>query len=246
MIKENAHILITGGVRGIGRAIALGFARYKVNIHIWDISNEGYDTLEKLIEEMGSSSTFTKVNVASFSEVENAVAAMLKDTGCIDIVINNAGITRDNLLMGMKEEDWDSVIAVNLKGTYNVSKHVIRSMIRKRSGSIINIASVIGKMGNKGQANYAASKAGIIGFTKSLAKEVGSRNVRVNAIAPGFIETEMTKTLSDDVIDAYAKLIPLGKMGQPSNVADLCIFLASDMAEYITGQIINVDGGMLM
>lgn len=246
MIKENAHILITGGVRGIGRAIALRFAEYKANIHIWDINDNGYDSLESEIKDKGALSTFAKVNVAVFSEVENAVQSLLNDTGSIDTVINNAGITRDNLLMGMKEDDWDSVIAVNLKGTYNVSKHVIKTMIRKRSGSIINIASVIGIMGNKGQANYAASKAGIIGFTKSLAKEVGSRNVRVNAIAPGFIETEMTKQLPEDVIEAYAKLIPLGKMGQPEDVADLCVFLASDMSQYITGQVINVDGGMLM
>lgn len=246
MIKENAHILITGGVRGIGRAIALGFAEHRVNIHIWDINDNGYDSLEKEIKDKGASSTFAKVNVAAFSEVENAAQMLLERAGCIDTVINNAGITRDNLLMGMKEEDWDNVIGVNLKGTYNVCKHLIKTMIRQRSGSIINIASVIGIMGNKGQANYAASKAGIIGFTKSLAKEVGSRNVRVNAIAPGFIETEMTNQLPEDVINAYAKLIPLGKMGQPEDVADLCVFLASDMSHYITGQVINVDGGMLM
>ncbi len=246
MISENNHILITGGNRGIGKAICLAFARYKTHIHIWDINDNGFKELKNEIEALGSSAYFSKLNVASYSEVEKGTETLLEQAGSIDTVINNAGITRDNLLMGMKEDEWDSVISVNLKGTFNVSKHIIKSMIRKRNGTIINIASVIGLMGNKGQANYAASKAGIIGFTKSLAKEVGSRNVRVNAIAPGFIETEMTRKLPEEVIKNYAKLIPLNRMGQPSEIADLCLFLASDMAKYITGQVINVDGGMLM
>ena len=245
MLNKGLNILVTGGVRGIGKAISLAFSKYESNIYIWDINADGFDELKSAIENNGSKVFFSKVNIADFTQVENAVNEILESNN-IDIVINNAGITKDNLLMGMKEDEWDSVIMVNLKGTFNVSKHIIRSMIKKRSECIINIASVIGLMGNKGQANYAASKAGIIGFTKSLAKEVGSRNIRVNAIAPGFIETEMTMKLSEDVIKEYSKMIPLKRMGKADDVADLCIFLASDMAKYITGQVINCDGGMLM
>ncbi len=245
MLNKGLNILVTGGVRGIGKAISLAFSKYESNIYIWDINDNGFDELKSTIESNGSKVFFNKVNIADFAQVEKAVNDILESNN-IDIVINNAGITKDNLLMGMKEDEWDSVITVNLKGTFNVSKHIIRSMIKKRSGCIINIASVIGLMGNKGQANYAASKAGIIGFTKSLAKEVGSRNIRVNAIAPGFIETEMTLKLSEDVIKEYSKMIPLKRMGKADDVADLCVFLASDMAKYITGQVINCDGGMLM
>ncbi len=245
MLNKGLNILVTGGVRGIGKAISLAFSKYESNIYIWDINDDGFDELKSTIESNGSKVFFSKVNIADFAQVEKAVNDILESNN-IDIVINNAGITKDNLLMGMKEDEWDSVITVNLKGTFNVSKHIIRSMIKKRSGCIINIASVIGLMGNKGQANYAASKAGIIGFTKSLAKEVGSRNIRVNAIAPGFIETEMTLKLSEDVIKEYSKMIPLKRMGKADDVADLCVFLASDMAKYITGQVINCDGGMLM
>lgn len=243
MIEHSKTVLVTGGVRGIGKSIVMGFAEHKANIIVWDVNDAGFDDLKKEVEAKSSTVTFTKVNVSDFSEVESEMDKIGKE---LDILINNAGITRDNLLIGMSEAEWDSVIAVNLKGTYNCSKHAVKHMIRNRAGSIINIASVIGLMGNKGQCNYAASKAGIIGFTKSLAKEVGQRGVRVNAIAPGFIETEMTAQLKEEIIEEYKKLIPLKRMGTPQDVANLCLFLASEYASYITGQVIQVDGGMLM
>lgn len=243
MIENGKTVLVTGGVRGIGKSIVLAFAQYKARMIIWDVNDTGFDELKAEVEKMGSKAEFAKVNVAVLNEVEAEMDKYGKD---IDVLINNAGITRDNLLMGMSEAEWDSVIAVNLKGTFNCSKSVIKYMIRKRAGSIVNIASVIGLMGNKGQCNYSASKAGIIGLTKSLAKEVGQRNVRVNAVAPGFIETEMTASLKEEVIEEYKKLIPLKRMGTPSDVANLCLFLASEYASYITGQVIQVDGGMLM
>ncbi len=246
MLDKNKTIIVTGGTRGIGRAIAEAFANYEANIIIFDIMDTGFEDVKKAIEEKGSKAKFYKVDVSNFQNVEQTIEEVIKEYSQVDVLVNNAGITKDNLLMGMTEEDWDKVIAVNLKGTFNCSKALIKYMIRKRNGSIINIASVIGLMGNKGQCNYAASKAGIIGFTKSLAKEVGQRNVRVNAIAPGFIETEMTKKLPEEVIEDYKKIIPLKRMGQPVDVANLCLFLASEYSSYITGQVIQVDGGMLM
>lgn len=246
MIKKGNIVIVTGGLQGIGREISLAYSMHESAIHVFDLFENGVEELRKEIEERGSRFFFHKVNVSDFKAVEDAIDSVAKESGAIDILVNNAGITKDNLLIGMTEDEWDRVISVNLKGTFNCSKAAVKYMIRKRSGVIINISSVIGIMGNKGQCNYAASKAGIIGFTKSLAKEVGGRNVRVNAIAPGFIETEMTKKLPQNVIDDYSKLIPMGRMGKPKDVADICLFLSSDMAGYITGQVLHIDGGMLM
>ncbi|MGE3062432.1 MAG: 3-oxoacyl-[acyl-carrier-protein] reductase [bacterium] len=244
MEKKNA--LVTGALRGIGNAIAKEYAKNKFNIIIWDIFEEGKDSVIEEIKSMGVDCEFDKVNVSDLAQVSSSIDAIISKHGYLDVLVNNAGITKDNLLISMTEEEFDRVISVNLKGTFNCSKAAVKYMIKRRSGSIINISSVIGIMGNKGQANYAASKAGIIGLTKSLAKEVGSRGVRVNAIAPGFIETEMTKKLPPEVIAEYAKLIPLGKMGSVEDVARVCYFLSSENANYITGQVIHCDGGMLM
>lgn len=246
MIKKGKTVIITGGNRGIGASIAEAFAVHQCHIVIWDVSGDNFENLKEIIESSGSTAEFMKVDVSDFNDVNANMQKVIEKHAVVDVLVNNAGITRDKLLMVMEEDEWDSVININLKGTFNCCKAVIRSMIKKRSGSIINIASVIGKMGNKGQANYAASKAGIMGLTKSLAKEVGQRNVRVNAIAPGFIETAMTQKLSEDVIEAYSDLIPMKRMGKPADVANLCLFLASDYSSYITGQVINCDGGMLM
>ncbi|MEO0234764.1 MAG: 3-oxoacyl-[acyl-carrier-protein] reductase [candidate division WOR-3 bacterium] len=243
---KGKNVIVTGGLRGIGKSISLSFASEGANVIVFDLIDDNLQEIKKEIEKFGVSFEYFKVDVSSFSMVEQVVEEVMKKYENIDFLINNAGITKDNLLISMTEEEWDKVIAVNLKGTFNCSKSVVKYMIKKRKGVITNISSVIGIMGNKGQSNYAASKAGIIGFTKSLAKEVGSRNVRVNAIAPGFIETDMTKKLPEEVIKEYAKLIPLGRMGIPEDVANLCLFLSSEKASYITGQVIHCDGGMLM
>ncbi|MEO0238018.1 MAG: 3-oxoacyl-[acyl-carrier-protein] reductase [candidate division WOR-3 bacterium] len=243
---KGKNVIVTGGLRGIGKSISLSFASEGANVIVFDLIDDNLQEMKKEIEKFGVSFEYFKVDVSSFSMVEQVVEEVMKKYENIDFLINNAGITKDNLLISMTEEEWDKVIAVNLKGTFNCSKSVVKYMIKKRKGVITNISSVIGIMGNKGQSNYAASKAGIIGFTKSLAKEVGSRNVRVNAIAPGFIETDMTKKLPEEVIKEYAKLIPLGRMGIPEDVANLCLFLSSEKASYITGQVIHCDGGMLM
>ncbi|MEO0289356.1 MAG: 3-oxoacyl-[acyl-carrier-protein] reductase [candidate division WOR-3 bacterium] len=243
---KGKNVIVTGGLRGIGKSISLSFASEGANVIVFDLIDDNLQETKNEIEKFGVSFEYFKVDVSSFSKVEQVVEDVIKKYENIDFLINNAGITKDNLLISMTEEEWDKVIAVNLKGTFNCSKSVVKYMIKKRKGVITNISSVIGIMGNKGQSNYAASKAGIIGFTKSLAKEVGSRNVRVNAIAPGFIETDMTKKLPEEVIKEYAKLIPLGRMGKPEDVASLCLFLSSEKASYITGQVIHCDGGMLM
>jgi len=243
---EKKNVLVTGALRGIGNAIAKEYAKHGYNVMIWDIFDDGKENVISEIKEFNVDCDFEKINVSDLTQVISGIDNIIKKYQSLDVLINNAGITKDNLLLSMTEEEWDRVISVNLKGTFNCSKAVVRYMIKKRSGAIINISSVIGIMGNKGQANYAASKAGIIGFTKSLAKEVGSRNIRVNAIAPGFIETEMTKKLGAEVIAEYAKLIPLGRMGNVEDVAKICFFLSSDNANYITGQVIHCDGGMLM
>ncbi|MDI6700007.1 MAG: 3-oxoacyl-[acyl-carrier-protein] reductase [bacterium] len=243
---KGKNVIVTGGLRGIGKSILLGFASKGANVIVFDLIDENLNETKSEVEKFGVSFDYFKVDVSNFSQVEKVVEEIIKKYEKIDFLVNNAGITKDNLLISMSEEEWDKVISVNLKGTFNCSKSVVKYMIKKRSGVIINISSVIGIMGNKGQANYAASKAGIIGLTKSLAKEVGSRNVRVNAIAPGFIETDMTKKLPEEVVKEYAKLIPLGRMGKPEDVANLCLFLSSDKASYITGQVIHCDGGMLM
>jgi 3-oxoacyl-[acyl-carrier protein] reductase len=234
--------LITGGARGIGKRIATKIGSEGARIIIWDIDEDTGRKTEKEILE----STFMKVNICNFREVHEGVQKCLNNLGKIDILVNNAGITRDALLLRMKESDFDQVLSVNLKGTFNCTKAVIPSMLKKRWGRIISISSVIGIIGNKGQANYAASKAGIIAFTKSVAKEVATRGITCNCIAPGYIETEMTRGLSEEVKNAYRKLIPIPRLGAPEDVANLVLFLASDDSSYITGQVIHVDGGMVM
>lgn len=245
-MEENKVALITGGTRGIGKAIAKKFAENGYALVINYVS-ENTD-LEKLKKDINSKNEilFVRANVGDFTSCEELIKKAIEKFGKIDILVNNAGITRDNLIMRMKEEDFDKVIDTNLKGTFNVTKNVIPYMMKKRSGKIVNISSVVGVSGNAGQCNYAASKAGIIGFTKSLAKEVASRNILVNAVAPGFIETNMTDVLKDEIKENIAKNIPLKRMGNSKDVANLVNFLASNESSYITGQVINVDGGMLM
>jgi 3-oxoacyl-[acyl-carrier protein] reductase len=238
--------LITGGARGIGREIAVTFAKEGCCVNICDISSEN---LRAFKEEMKSQDLEVKeltVDVTNLKQVEEMSNIILDKSKKIDILVNNAGITRDALLVRMNEEDWDLVIDVNLKGTFNCSKIVSRAMMKQRGGKIINIASIIGLMGNAGQANYAASKAGIIALTKSLAKELGSRNINVNAIAPGFIQTEMTARLPESIKKEMLARIPLGRFGSTGDVANLALFLASPASDYITGQVFQVDGGMLM
>ncbi len=238
--------MITGAARGIGFSIARSFAAAKAKVVIIDIAS---DAVEKAVNELKENSFeafgYTG-NVTDSAGMENIFSDVVNKLGNIDCLINNAGITRDNLLIRMKEEDWQMVMDINLKGSFLCTQKVFKYMMRNRYGCIINIASVIGITGNSGQANYAASKGGLIAFTKSCAKEFGSRNIRVNAVAPGFIETEMTATLSPETRTEYAKAIPLQKMGLPQDVANVCLFLASEAGNYITGQTIAVDGGLTM
>lgn len=239
--------LVTGGSRGIGRAIALKLAENGADVAINYAGNTAAaEEVKAAIEQMGRKALLIQCSVADTDGVQAMVNQVVKDLGRLDILVNNAGITRDGLLMRMKEADWDDVMNTNLKGVYNCSKAVMRTMMKQKSGRIVNMASVVGEMGNAGQANYAAAKAGVIGFTKSLAKEVASRGITVNAIAPGFIATDMTSVLSDDQKAEMARTIPLGRAGQPEDVANAVLFLASEGAAYITGQVLNVDGGMVM
>ena len=239
--------LITGATRGIGKQIAITLAKQGYNIALnYRKENEELENTKKEIEEIGVQVLAVKGDVANFEECENFVKQVIERFGQIDVLVNNAGITKDMLLMRMKKEDFEQVINTNLVGTFNVTKNVVPYMMKARSGRIINISSVVGISGNAGQTNYSASKAGIIGFTKSLAKEIASRNILVNAVAPGFIETNMTDVLKDDVKQEIAKNIPLKRMGTAQDVANVVKFLASDDSSYITGQVINVDGGMLM
>lgn len=239
--------LITGATRGIGKQIAITLAKQGYNIALnYRKENEELENTKKEIEEIGVQVLAVKGDVANFENCENFVKQVIERFGQIDVLVNNAGITKDMLLMRMKKEDFEQVIDTNLVGTFNVTKNVVPYMMKARSGRIINISSVVGISGNAGQTNYSASKAGIIGFTKSLAKEIASRNVLVNAVAPGFIETNMTDVLKDDVKQEIAKNIPLKRMGTTQDVANVVKFLASDDSSYITGQVINVDGGMLM
>ena len=239
--------LITGAIRGIGKQIAITLAKQGYNIALnYRKENEELENTKKEIEEIGVQVLAVKGDVANFEECENFVKQVIERFGQIDVLVNNAGITKDMLLMRMKKEDFEQVIDTNLVGTFNVTKNVVPYMMKARSGRIINISSVVGISGNAGQTNYSASKAGIIGFTKSLAKEIASRNIFVNAVAPGFIETNMTDVLKDDVKQEIAKNIPLKRMGTAQDVANVVKFLASDDSSYITGQVINVDGGMLM
>lgn len=239
--------LITGATRGIGKQIAITLAKQGYNIALnYRKENEELENTKKEIEKIGVQILAVKGDVANFENCENFVKQVIERFGQIDVLVNNAGITKDMLLMRMKKEDFEQVIDTNLVGTFNVTKNVVPYMMKARSGRIINISSVVGISGNAGQTNYSASKAGIIGFTKSLAKEIASRNILVNAVAPGFIETNMTDVLKDDVKQEIAKNIPLKRMGTTQDVANVVKFLASDDSSYITGQVINVDGGMLM
>lgn len=240
-------VFITGATRGIGKQIAITFAKEGYNVAInYRKENEDLENTKKAIEENGRKCFAVKGDVSSFEDCERFVKEIINEYGKIDVLVNNAGITKDALLMRMKKEDFESVIDVNLVGTFNVTKNVIPYMMKARNGRIINISSIVGVSGNSGQTNYSASKAGIIGFTKSLAKEIASRNILVNAVAPGFIETNMTDVLKDEIKDAISKQIPLNRMGKAEDVANVVKFLASEDSSYITGQVINIDGGMLM
>ncbi len=245
MILKDKVSIITGGARGIGKAIALKFAEEGSLIAICDINPEELEKARKEIEAKGRHVLAEKVDVANFADVQKFVQKALDKFNKINILINNAGITRDGLLIRMNDTDWDAVLNVNLKGTFNCTKMVAKAMMKERAGKIVNIASIIGIVGNAGQANYAASKGGIIAFTKSAAKELASRNINVNAIAPGFIETHMTAKLSQDAKDGIMKRIPLGKWGSVDDIANTALFLVSDASAYITGQVVQVDGGMV-
>jgi 3-oxoacyl-[acyl-carrier protein] reductase len=238
--------VVTGGVQGIGRAIALALAKRGSDVAVMDMKDEGSAELLSEIKNFGRTYLFVKANVALMSDVEAAAKSILESLGKVDILVNNAGITRDALLVRMEEKGWDSVIEVNLKGTFNCTRVFLKEMLKHRYGRIVNISSVVGIMGNAGQSNYAASKAGVIGFAKSVAKEVASRGITVNAVAPGFIDTAMTQVLSTEARNSFLSTIPLGRMGSPEDVANAVAFLVSDSASYITGQTIHVDGGMLM
>jgi 3-oxoacyl-[acyl-carrier protein] reductase len=245
-LLEGKTALITGASRGIGKAIALKFAREGANIAVTNIfDDDEFKTTIKEIEAVGVKARGYVFNVASFTDSQKIINDILTDFTKIDILVNNAGITKDTLLMRMSEEQWDAVIAVNLKSVFNLTKAVLQPMMKQRGGSIINMSSVVGVSGNAGQSNYSASKAGILGFTKSIAKEVGSRNIRVNAIAPGFIITEMTDKLPEDVKNEWINKIPLRRGGTPDDVANTALYLACDLSSYVSGQTIHVCGGML-
>ena len=244
---ENKIAVVTGASRGIGRAVAIKLAAQGATVVInYNGSKERAEEVKQEIENAGGKAEIMQCNVADFTAAEEMMQTIQKTYGRIDILVNNAGITKDGLLMRMSEADYDAVLNTNLKGTFNCIRHVSKFMLKQRAGRIINMASVVGVMGNAGQANYAASKAGVIGLTKTVAREFASRGVTANAIAPGFIETEMTDVLSDAVKSASEGMIPLGKFGQAEDVANAVAFLASDEAGYITGQVLNVDGGMCM
>ena len=240
---ENKVVMVTGGAAGIGRVTAENFAKEGARVAICDVNPEAG---KEAVKALGPAASFEQVDVSSSTAVSNWVKAVFNKYGQIDVLVNNAGITRDGLIMRMKEEDWDAVINVNLKSAFNCIKAVSTIMVKQRSGRIINLASVVGVMGNPGQANYVASKAGMIGLTKTVAKELGSRGITVNAVAPGFIDTDMTAVLSDKAKEAMLSIIPLQRAGTPQDVANAITFLASDSAAYITGQVIHVTGGMYM
>lgn len=245
-LLENKVALITGASRGIGKGIALKFAEQGANIAFTYLSSvEKAQQLEKELQAFGVKAKGYRSDAGNFKAAEELVNAVIADFGTVDVLVNNAGITRDTLLMRMSEEQWDEVMNANLKSVFNLTKAIQKPMLKQRKGSIINMSSVVGVKGNGGQANYAASKAGIIGFTKSIALELGSRNIRSNALAPGFIETEMTEALDQKVVEAWRAGIPLKRGGTAEDVANAALFLASDMSAYVTGQVMNVCGGML-
>lgn len=249
-LLENKVVIITGAARGIGEGIALKLAEHGAHIaftYVSENSAQKAADLEKRLLDLGVKAKAYRSNAGDFKECEVLVNEVLKEFGTVDVCVNNAGIAKDNLLLRMTPEQWDEVLTINLKSAFNMTKQIIRPMMKAKSGSIINMSSVIGRMGNAGQASYAASKAGLIGFTKSVAKELGSRNIRCNAIAPGFVETDMTSYLKDgEQADKYKAGIPLGRFATAEEVANVTLFLASDLSSYITGQVIGVDGGLYM
>ena len=238
--------LVTGAAQGIGKAVALLLARNGADIVVSDINLEKAEETAKEVQALGRKALATKVDVATLGDVEKMVEAILVQFGKVDILVNNAGIARDKLILRMTEEDWDAVLNINLKGTFNCTKAVVRHMSKQRSGKIVNIASVVGEMGNAGQGNYAASKAGVIGFTKTIAREFAQRGINVNAIAPGYIETPMTDTLPDKAKEELKRLIPMDRLGKPEDVAEAVLFLVSEASSYITGHVLNVNGGIYM
>lgn len=245
-LLESKVAIVTGGSRGIGKAICQTFAEHGCDVAFtYNNSKESAENLAKELKNIGINAKAYKSDASSFDDATQLVEDVINDFGKIDILVNNAGIKKDNLLMRMNKEDFDSVVNTNLSSVFNLTKASIRTFLKQRSGSIINISSVVGVKGNAGQSNYSASKAGIIGFSKSVALELGSRNIRSNVIAPGFIETDMTDSLSEDVINSWKESIPLKRVGKPSDVGNACVFLASDMSSYITGQVLHIDGGML-
>lgn len=245
-LLEGKVALVTGATRGIGKGIAMKFAEQGAHVAFTYVSSESKaKAVEDEVKAFGVNAKAYKSDAADYVQAEKLINDIVAEFGTIDIVVNNAGITRDGLLMRMSEENFQEVIDVNLKSVFNITKHVQRTMLKQRSGSIINMSSVVGVQGNAGQSNYAASKAGIIGFTKSIARELGSRNIRCNAIAPGFIATEMTAELGEEVMQGWLKGIPLGRAGETEDVANVCLFLASDLSAYVSGQTINVCGAML-
>ncbi|MBF0708414.1 MULTISPECIES: 3-oxoacyl-[acyl-carrier-protein] reductase [Bacillales] len=246
-MAENKTALVTGASRGIGRAIALELAKEGMNIAVNYAGSEAKaNSVVDEIKAAGGNAIAIKANVASMEEVQGMIKEVVSTFGSLEVLVNNAGITRDNLIMRMKEEEWDSVIDTNLKGVFNCTKSVTRQMMKQRYGRIVNVASVVGVAGNAGQANYVAAKAGVIGLTKTTAKELASRNITVNALAPGFIETDMTDELSDEVKSGMKGQIPLGRLGAAEDIAKATKFLVSDDANYITGQTLHIDGGMIM
>lgn len=244
---KGQNALVTGGSRGIGREICLTLAKQGVNVAVnYSGSQDKAEAVAEECRSHGVKAMAIKANVADSESVNSMVKTVIDEFGSVEILVNNAGITKDNLIMRMKEEDFDAVINTNLKGVFNCSKAVTRPMMKQRYGRIINISSVVGVLGNAGQANYVASKAGVIGLTKSMARELANRNIHVNAIAPGFIETDMTESLSEELVEGMLKQIPLGKLGSPEQVAAVVAFLASEASSYMTGQTLHVDGGMVM
>ncbi|MBI3753173.1 MAG: 3-oxoacyl-[acyl-carrier-protein] reductase [Deltaproteobacteria bacterium] len=246
MILKDKVALVTGAAQGIGKAIALRLAQSGADVAIVDMNLEKAQETAAEAEKLGTRAIALKANVASLQEAEVMIDETAAKLGAIHILVNNAGITKDALMLRMKEEDWDAVIAVNLKGVFNCTKAAVRHMAKQRYGRIVNIASIVGEMGNAGQANYSASKAGVIALAKTVAREFASRNITCNAIAPGFIETAMTLALSEKVREELAKQIPIGRLGTPEDVAEGVLFLVSDAANYITGQVLNINGGMYM